>query len=253
MTARSRPSPPITTRATAAGGGDSGTPTVSPSNGISPQPVLHRPRSVLDPAGPVASGPDGQRQQHGPAERHHVHLHVPPSSGTTTPTTAPPSTPGGNSSLVLGGKTVVLLDTFKRRARERRSRSTARSTTSASVTPSAAGRSSCGRSTATAPRSCSATSPSRSAPPPPSSGVASGPGGPPTGGAVAGRGGGSLRGRPRTISCAAIAFGYLQPHRLSGGGRPFPMMCACCACSRPGNRTGRRSSPCWRACPRACR
>ena len=103
--------PPITTGPTGTnGGGDSGTPTVSPSNGISPQPVFtgRDPFSIppaLSPVAPTSSGstvsPSGSVTT------------SPTQSGTTTPTTTPPSTPGGNSSLVLGGKTVVLLDTFK--------------------------------------------------------------------------------------------------------------------------------------------
>ena len=76
-----------------------------------PAAGVHRPRSVLDPAGAVASGPDEQ-WQHCSSPSGSVTT-SPTQSGSTTPTTTPPSTPGGNSSLVLGGKTVVLLDTFK--------------------------------------------------------------------------------------------------------------------------------------------
>ena len=99
-----------------AGGGGEETPTVSPSNGVSPQPVFtgRDPFSIppaLSPVAPTSSGgtvpPSGTTST----------STVPPSSGTTTPTTTPPSTPGGNSSLVLGGKTVVLLDTFKQGTR----------------------------------------------------------------------------------------------------------------------------------------
>ena len=98
------------------GGGGEETPTVSPSNGISPQPVFtgRDPFSIppgLSPLAPTGSGstvpPSGSTST----------STVPPSSGSTTPTTTPPTTPGGNSSLVLGGKTVVLLDTFKQGTR----------------------------------------------------------------------------------------------------------------------------------------
>ena len=98
------------------GGGGEETPTVSPSNGVSPQPVFtgRDPFSIppaLSPVAPTSSGgtvpPSGSTST----------STVPPSSGTTTPTTPPPSTPGGNSSVVLGGKTVVLLDTFKQGTR----------------------------------------------------------------------------------------------------------------------------------------
>ena len=96
------------------GGGDE-TPTVSPSNGISPQPVFtgRDPFSIppaLSPVAPTDTGsvsppPSGTTST------------TPPPSGSTNPTTPPPSTPGGNSSIVLGGKTVVLLDTFKQGTR----------------------------------------------------------------------------------------------------------------------------------------
>ena len=100
-----------TVSAPGGGGGGGETPTVSPSNGISPQPVFtgRDPFSIPPGLSPSAVPPSSGST-------------VPPSgsvttspsqSGSSTPTTTPPSTPGGNSSLVLGGKTVVLLDTFK--------------------------------------------------------------------------------------------------------------------------------------------
>ena len=107
--------PPITTGPGGNDGGGGETPTVSPSNGISPQPVFtgRDPFSIppaLSPVAPTDTGsvsppPSGSTST------------TPPPSGSTNPTTPPPSTPGGNSSIVLGGKTVVLLDTFKQGTR----------------------------------------------------------------------------------------------------------------------------------------
>ena len=103
--------PPITT-APGGGGGDSGTPTVSPSNGISPQPVFTgRDPFSIPPALATTIIPSGSGSSTVPPSGSVTSS--PSQSGSSTPTTTPPSTPGGNSSLVLGGKTVVLLDTFK--------------------------------------------------------------------------------------------------------------------------------------------
>lgn len=101
--------PPITN---APGGGDGGaSPSVEPSNGISPQPVFTgRDPFSIPPALATTSATGSGTGTETP----------PPSStstttptGTVTPTGPPPSTPGGNSSIVLGGKTVVLLDVFR--------------------------------------------------------------------------------------------------------------------------------------------
>jgi len=102
--------PPITTGPGGSDGGGAATPTVSPSNGISPQPVFtgRDPFSIPPALSPVAPTSNGSNVS--PSGSVTV---SPTQSGSTTPTTTPPSTPGGNSSLVLGGKTVVLLDTFK--------------------------------------------------------------------------------------------------------------------------------------------
>ena len=108
--------PPITTGPGGNDGGGGETPPVSPSNGISPQPVFTGrdpfsiPPALSPSAAPTGSGtvsppPSGSTST------------TPPPSGSTNPTTPPPSTPGGNSSIVLGGKTVVLLDTFNQGTR----------------------------------------------------------------------------------------------------------------------------------------
>ena len=110
----------------------------------------------------------GTRQRVAAAERQHQHAATAGGTTTTTTTGPAPTTPGGNSSTSIGGKTVVLLDTFTAGRRHGPGRGRRHGvSTSARVTRSAAARSSCGRSPATAPRSCSATSRSRSAPTPP--------------------------------------------------------------------------------------
>ena len=81
-----------------------------------PAAGLHRSRSVLDPAGPVATIAPTDSGSVSPPPSGSTST-TPPPSGSTNPTTPPPSTPGGNSSIVLGGKTVVLLDTFKQGTR----------------------------------------------------------------------------------------------------------------------------------------
>jgi hypothetical protein len=101
------PSLPPITSSPGGGGVPTTSPSATPGTGVSPTPAFTgRDPFSIPPA--LASAPGTTTPPTGPGTT------TPP---TTTPptntTTTPPTTPGGGSSTVKGGKTVVLLDTFK--------------------------------------------------------------------------------------------------------------------------------------------
>jgi len=88
-------------------GGPSGSPSGKPSGGPSPSPIFSgRDPFSLPPQFQVTAPPtDGSSPPPSDGSS-------PPTSPPTSPTTGPTSVPSNGSSTVIGGHTVVLLDTF---------------------------------------------------------------------------------------------------------------------------------------------
>ena len=165
---------PVATGPGVTGPSESGSPS---QGGPSPSPIFSgrdpfslppQFQTIAPPSGVTGPGPTGRPTGPGPTGS----TGGPGPTGSTgggpgpTGSTNPPT---NGSTTVIGGHTVVLIDTFTPTAsRTPRSRSTASSTTPPRVRRSREGTSSCETWRATAPRSCSATSPSRSASPRPS-------------------------------------------------------------------------------------
>jgi hypothetical protein len=103
------PSLPPISSSPGGGGVPTTNPSATPGTGVSPQPVFTgRDPFSIPPA--LASATGTTTGPTSPGSTTTPPTTTPP---TNTATTTPPTTPGGGSSTVKGGKTVVLLDTFK--------------------------------------------------------------------------------------------------------------------------------------------
>ena len=202
------------------GGGGDETPTVSPSNGISPQPVFtgRDPFSIPPATVTLARAPD-RPDNRSPRPARAAGSRLALATGPTTPTTTPPSTPGGNSSLVLGWQD-------RGPARHLQAGTRAQFEVDGTVYNVGIGDTFGGGSfelqsingdCATFLYGGRAFHPLRELHQ--VAGVARGPGGPPTGGAVAGRGGGSHGAAPAPFPSAAVAFVCLSRKPLPRGRR----------------------------------